>query len=455
MANSNISESTESKVYAAGSTAAPDRTQAPPISDIEHLEFPEIREDKLSGSIVAKVIDSGSEPVCRIYIAWPLGTADVAEPEALMIAVNQLSEGSAEYSGAEINGILEENGAWLKNGVGPHSTFVSLYALNSTLPQVLPVLRSIIAHPVFPRESALSHINKMASAKEIASCKPAFQATALANEAFFGEGHPRARTVTAESLRAVGLADLPRMFDFVTNSSTPTVYISGNIPQEIIGQLKESFHDIRQGSGKSQNILSPRPLGQEMKAVRQMPGSLQTGIRIVYPAPCRTAPDFEALRMAVIALGGYFGSRLMSNIREDKGYTYGISAALAPAPDGDSIIISCETDNRYVPEVLKEIDREIARITTEEIPADELATVRNVIISQLADILDSPFSSSAYIEYLEGNGWPVSLYANQFSSVKSLTSKEIREAAHRYLADVPRVVAMAGDAENGTICPVN
>lgn len=443
------------------------RKQPPRVTDFESLELPEIKECEIGDEIAVKTIGNSSEPVCRIYISWPLGTADVTDPEALLIAVNQIAEGSEDYSGAEINGILEENGAWLKNGVGPHTTFVSLYALNSTLPKVLPVLRSIISTPTFPRENALSYINKQVSAKEIAAAKPSFQATAIANEAFFGKDHPKARTVTAELLRAVDPAELPRVFKYVTANSTPTLYVSGNVTPEVLSQLSDTFHDIPHGNGGQRRLLSPRPLSEairskgsetetrDLTAVKRMPGSLQTGIMIMYSSPERTSPDFEALRMAVIALGGYFGSRLMSNIREDKGYTYGITAKLAPSPDGDSIVISCETDNRYVPEVLKEIDKEIARLVSEEIPAEELDTVRNVIISQLADILDSPFSVSAYVEYLRGNGWPVNLYANQFRSVKSLTAAEIREAAARYLSGVPRVVALAGDADFDTICPVN
>ena len=135
----------------------------------------------------------------------------------------------------------------------------------------------------------------------------------------------------------------------------------------------------------------------------------------------------------------------MSNIREDKGYTYGINASIASLHEGASVAISCETDNRYASAVMEEIEKEISRLAENPMGADEFEVVRSSIMSGLTAMLDSPFSIMDYHQMMDMFGLPPDYYAYQLEQLSSLTAQKIMECAERYLVSAPRLTAMAGN----------
>lgn len=422
----------------------PDRSKAPAITGFPLLSLPEIKGITLDNGVRLNIIDAGEEEVCRTALLWPAGQAEALHPGAIGMALSLLSEGSSQMSGAEINGILEENGAWLKTADTFHTSTVLLHSLNSTADKVFPLLASIIDTPTFPEESFLSIRNKNVASREVAERKPAYQATVAGRKGFYGEGHPLAREITSADIGALTRVEIVDLHRDTLMAARPEIFVSGRVTDSIIGLISSTLGRIQFGPGVEQNIKKPACLTEEIVLRKDMPGSLQTGIRIQYPAPGRLHPDYEALRMAAVALGGYFGSRLMSNIREDKGYTYGISAALSSLPEGGSVVISCECDNAYADAVLAETDKEIRRLASEPMSAEEMEIVRNVIVSQLAGTLDSPFYISGYFEMIRANRLPDDLFTRQFREVLAMTRERVMQAAARYLLEGQRVISLAG-----------
>ena len=423
----------------------PDRRMPPPVTGFPDLSLPPFREYRLDNGIRMKVLDSGEEEVCRIALMWPQGVLDTDSPEAVGLMVNLLAEGCAGMSGKEINDLLEENGAWLRTTSALHSTLLVMQTLNSAAPRVLPVLASVIGDATFPEESFLSLRNKTASEKEMATRKPAYQATVLARRGFYGPGHPMAREITAESIGATSREAVIEVYDAILRAVPPVVFVSGRVSGELLETLSASLERIPFGTGKGERrVIMPPALSENLILTKDMPDSLQTGVRIQIPTVSPDHPDYEALRVAVAALGGYFGSRLMSNIREDKGYTYGISAVLTDLPEGSCVVIACECDNAYSRAVLEETDREIGRLASVPPGEEEMETVRNVLISSMAGILDSPFYISGYAELMESNGLPSGRFSRQFREIISMTPERVAYAAARYIRDARRVVALAG-----------
>lgn len=123
-----------------------------------------------------------------------------------------------------------------------------------------------------------------------------------------------------------------------------------------------------------------------------MPDSLQSAISFSIPTIGREHPDYINLRLAIMALGGYFGSRLNKNIREEKGYTYGITANLLGFREGAFVEIRVQCDPAYVESVIAEVKEEIRRMVDEPLSEEELNAVKNFAMTTLASILDSPFT---------------------------------------------------------------
>lgn len=426
----------------------PDRTKAPIVCGFPHLSLPEFEETTLPNGVRMLFLDAGEEEVSRMTLLWDVGLADVGPLAAYAVMANLLTEGCDGLSGKEVTEILESNGAWFKTTPSQHSTVVTLHSLNNTAPEVFPLIGKTVSSPTFPADTLESLKKKNAAEKRLALLKPSYQATLLARQTLYGPTHPASRAVTPDDILSVTREDVARLHLQTLMANKPTVFLSGRLTDEVLSLAKATLGAIPFGEPKAgritRHIVPPPPFTSGEVVRRHMPDSLQTGVRIQIPAIPRDHPDYEALRFATVALGGYFGSRLMTNIREEKGYTYGISATLATSPARSDIVISCECDNRYTEAVVKEIWQEIDRMASEEIPPEELETVRNILISNLAGILDSPFSISGFREATLAAGLPADTYSRQFALTKSISAPDVTEAAARYFRDTPGVTALAG-----------
>ena len=401
----------------------PDRSVLPPTHPLQVPAPPPVQRCTLSNGVELVSLNHGLQPVNRIVVSWPIGMADVKTPEALHLLRAMLTEGTGTLSGNEVSDIFEFNGAWIRVETGNHSTAVTLYSLNRSVNDVVPLLGDIISAPAFPAE-ALERIREKAD-------------------------HPLARVLTPEKLAAVERADLVNLHAALLSSCRPTVYLAGALDSNVMDAVVKMAESYRFDTQASADVLLAEktlvtPVASDLQVYRDE-SSMQTAVRMSLPAVPRTHPDYERLRYVVFALGGYFGSRLMSNIREDKGYTYGINAGLTSLPEEAHVSITCQTDNRYAEAVLNEISNEIGRIATEPMEPQELEIVKSTVMSGLASMLDSPFSIIDYQRVLDSFMLPTDYFMHQVNELAALTPENVMECAARHLASAPRLTALAGN----------
>jgi predicted Zn-dependent peptidase len=160
-----------------------------------------------------------------------------------------------------------------------------------------------------------------------------------------------------------------------------------------------------------------------------------------------THPDFPALSMLNLILGGYFGSRLMTNIREEKGYTYGISSHIISMRNATYFTIITETGTEYTQLLIDEVLNEMNRLCQEIIPADELETARNYMQGQRARTLDSPFSISDYILSSIVAGNPIDYFNHENNAIRNMTAQELLRVANTHLHPDQLYIAIAGDKD--------
>ena len=177
----------------------------------------------------------------------------------------------------------------------------------------------------------------------------------------------------------------------------------------------------------------------------QKNGSLQSAVAISLPAIARSHPDYNPLRMTVTALGGYFGSRLMSNIREDKGYTYGISAALLGSLDGSYITINAQCDNRHTEALIEEVRKELTDMVRRPLDESELDRLRFNVASDLASTLDSPMTMMDYYELNLTVGTPADYFEARRKTLADITPEKVCEMAGKYLNPDMLRISIAGD----------
>lgn len=425
---------------------APDRTTPPRVTELSGMKLPPLSRHTLPNGVRLAILDAGSQPVSRITVIHGGGKLDIDRPELYPVLTGTLSEGTQSMSGAAIAETLEYNGAWTSFNAGRHNCVSTLYGLNSRAQETIPVFADILTRPALTPEATGTQCKKIAAATDLSRKKVSNAASEEINILAYGPRHPAARVLTGEDFLSVSADDIRRLHARAFLGTPPTIYLAGQITDELLGLVEKCFGqtDYTAGNGISRRVIAPEynPAGD--RRLRLMPDSMQTAIRIAIPTLPRTAPDYENMRLATIALGGYFGSRLMANIREDKGYTYGISAFPTPRLEGTFINIECQTDNSHVNDVLRETETEISRLAETLMPDEEITGIRRLLLSSLASVLDSPFSMLDFHINLDALGVTGDSYTRQVEAATAMTPAIIREATVKYLVDAPRLTALAG-----------
>lgn len=427
---------------------APDRKKAPGIAGFTDLSMPHFDRVILPNGVTIHWLDGCEEDVSRISLIWMAGYLDTPRLATLNVMEELFVEGCVGHTGVEVSDTLESCGAWFRASASGHSLCCSLKGINKTASTVLPLMRDMVAAPLFPETSLEAVVQKMAAAREVSLKRPSVQAALICREAVYGPGSSLSFHLTPDEIRNTTRSELLAVHRNLCLSAPPVIFLSGRIADSLLALVGDVFGNMEFITDNPEAIVrhavSHEPLKQSVEVSKDMPRSLQTGVRIQIPTIDRRHPHFMALRIAVMALGGYFGSRLMSNVREDKGYTYGISASTVSTIEGSSVVISTECDNCYVRPLLAEVDNEINRLASETLPDEEMTAVRNVLLSSAANLLDSPFSISGYKEMLATTGQPDDTFAKNFREIMSVTPADVRDAARRYILEAPRVTALAG-----------
>lgn len=296
-----------------------DRTKEPPVKGFSKLSIPRPTITTLANGIELYALDAGDQPINRITVSYPSGLMEAKAPDSLLLATQLLREGTQSYSGSEISETLDYHGAWLKCDALSHNSAVSLWSLNRSTTQLLTLLRELLFSPVFP-EKEFATLRDKHIAKYLLSLKNvAYVAAQSDKKMVFGEHHPMSRVLDADEIGKLTVDDIKSTYQH-TFSQTPKVFVAGDI-SELIPAVTDFFSDFEYetASIEPQNIIPMQPETGGKTAVSDVDAEHQAAIALSIPTIGRDHPDYIPLRLVVMALGGYFGSRLMTNIREDKG----------------------------------------------------------------------------------------------------------------------------------------
>lgn len=415
-----------------------DRTIAPEVTEYGRLEFPQpvitdVTTDA-GGWVSVMSLDRCPEPVCRVTVAWPVGLMDAPRTPVASMAAAALREGTDRLSASQISAALESNGAWLAAETVQEYTLLHLYALNRRIEPVLSILHDIISAPSFPAERVDALRQRQAEAAMQNRCKVAYMADIALRPLMTGKDHLRSRVALPGDILSVDRDDLQQYWADLLFAYAPTVWISGNITDAVISSVKTFAASLPVQPGAvarltPKPVYTPEPSG---KVVTRISDVKQAAIAMGMPLPDASHPDHMMLRMAVTALGGYFGSRLNANIREDKGLTYGIGANLRMSPQGAYLFIQAQSDEAYVDQVVEETAREMCALWQKPLSADERVAIRRNQQSRLAGMLDSPFATLDYCLAMQQIGVGIDFF-DRSQDALDFTGDDIVRVARQYL----------------------
>lgn len=421
-----------------------DRTIAPDIKDFEMLKIPQCRTLILDNGIKLNIIDHGEFDVNRLTLSWKGGANDVDSFASLMLASDLMREGTSLRCGAEIAETFDYNGAWLKSNFHSHHSSLILHSLNNKFDAVLPTLVETITLPTFPQQEFEINKEKLAKRKEINLSKVAYLSNLSNQKLIFGEQHPCSVEESPNDIRNIAIDDVKELHKQIFTPNGCELFLAGRITPQIedcinnnIGQLPLAKRSLEQ------RVIPLSPSNKKIDVI-EVPDSMQCAITMSIPTISRSHSDYIDLRHTIMALGGYFGSRLMANIREDKGYTYGISAMLMGHWEGGVMTISTQCDNSYTNAVIEEVKKEIENLKQDNFNDDELLRLKRYAMTQIAGILDSPFSIMDYYENVRHVLTPIDYLEASQLSIKNLTSQRIASLAQQYLNLEELRISIAG-----------
>lgn len=400
---------------------------------------------KLGNAVDVSLIEAGSQEVAKIDWVFPAGAVQANKPLLSSAVGNLLTEGTTSKSALEIADTFDFYGAYLSTSSYYHNAVVTLFCLTKDLPDLLPLVEDVIKNPVFDDKEFAIYINKRRQEFLMDSEKVKTLAARKFYEVIFGPEHPYGRGVSSSDFDNITRDDLVRFHQSQYQSAEMSIVVAGQPGKNISELLNRyfgdgDFHSKAQSDGRSFRLKSDD--GKFHLIEKQ--GALQSALRIGRLMFNNTHPDFIPLMVLNTILGGYFGSRLMTSVREEKGLTYGIGSSLISYKEGGVWTISSEVAGEMRDEALAAIRQEMIRLTTELVSESEMELVRNFMLGEMLRYFDGPFSSSDIYRTLQENKLDFDFYRRMEMELRAITPQRILSLAKKYLQPDDFYVVVAG-----------
>lgn len=408
------------------------RKIAPKIYSVEEVNLPKPNITYLDNGIPIYIINMGKIDATRIEVIFNAGRPYEHKPTVARATAALLKEGTKSYTSSEIAEMFDFYGGSIGTPIGMDSSSVVMYSLNKYLDKLLPLFAEIVWHPAFPEKELNTFVDNCIQDLQVELAKNEIVAFRQLTEAIFGENHPYGYNSKKENYKALTISDLEKHHKSYYHAGNAAIVLSGIVTQQAIDTINHLFGQIKQERGNSL-LLSDASRAKPSQIFLPKTDGSQTAIAIGCRLFNRKHADYVGMFVLNTILGGYFGSRLMNNIREDKGYTYNIASSLEVSAHDGYLYISTEVGNEFTKETLNEIYQEIAILQTELVPADELQMVKNYILGNMLNLLDGPFNvAEVYKTYISEN-LDVTHFDFFVKEVKAITPTQIRALAQQYL----------------------
>ncbi len=408
-----------------------DRTIRPPFRLPGRLNIPPAQQTVLPNGIRLWTIDAGTQPLVRLSLVFGAGTRYQSAPFVASAMLNLMSEGTAHYTAAQIAEMFDFYGIYYDTSIDRDYSVVTVSCLSRFLPKTLELLGEILLEPQFPERELEIYASKRKQQLTIEREKPSYQARELFSEALFGKEHPYGRVSPAAEYDKLNTEMLRAFYETYYTSENLFAVASGEVTpsaREAMAQFLSRFPTTDPTADAGIPPVHSTAMIREKRN-----GALQSSIRIGKVLFPKEHPDFNGMQVAATVLGGYFGSRLVKNLREEKGYTYGIYSAMLNMQHSGYFAVASDVTAQATDDAVAEILKEVERLRTELVPVTELDMVRNIIVGEMMRILDGPFGiADVTIENVQCGMTNEALTAF-FDEVRSITPERIRELAVRWL----------------------
>lgn len=409
-----------------------DRTTAPAFKQVEQIQLIKAEPHVFDNNVKLYVINGGEQELIRIELIFKNVNWNPAKPLQAYAVNSMLTEGTSKLSSREIAKKIDYYGAFLQADYNYDYSTLTLYTLTKHLEATLPVIKAIVTDSVFA-ETELATFKTNQKQKLLVNLeKNDFLGRRLFNNVLFGDSIYGYKTESFDYDR-LERTQLLEYFKAAYQPSNCTIIASGKVTDNSTKLLSDFFgKDWEKGHDFSSNSFEFTPQNGAEHYVER-PEALQSAIRLGKISVNRSHKDFPGLQVLNTVLGGYFSSRLMSNIREDKGYTYGIGSGIISMENAGYFVIGSEVGADVCSSAINEIEKEIKVLQTELISPEELNLVRNYMLGSLLGSLENALSHADKFKNIFFSGLTYEYYNQYMNVVRNITAEELQALAIKYL----------------------
>ncbi|MBN8673179.1 MAG: insulinase family protein [Chitinophagales bacterium] len=411
-----------------------ERKKAPAIVDAVnfHLQLKAADKFTLRNGVEVYAVNAGAEEV--LSLEWVFFAGNWQEEQNLVAASANflLRNGTSKRTAFQINEHFEYYGSYLNRACYNETATITLHCLNKHIHELLPVVKELIVDSIMPEEELAIYKQNMKQRLKVSLKKSDFVASRLIDVYLYGEQHPYGKYSKAEDFDILQREQLLKFYDEYYRNGKLILFAAGKLPANLETLLNEHFGDLP-NTPAALKAIQPQPAAEKKFRITNDAAGVQGSIRIARPFPNRHHPDFIKVQVLNALLGGFFGSRLMSNIREDKGYTYGIHSYLQNHIHDSAWMISTEAGKDVCEATIAEVYKEMKSLREELVEEDELLLVRNYMMGGILGDLDGPFQIIARWKNIVLNGLDEQYFYNSINTIKTIPAEEIRSLAQQYL----------------------
>ncbi|MBM3920134.1 MAG: insulinase family protein [Sphingomonadales bacterium] len=419
------------------------RSTAPEAKTIKELSFVAPKEFTLSGGQSLFTSPKRDLGVIKLLFYWPYGTAHQSVPMLARATQTLRLSGNKNLSAEEIQEGFEYWGAAANLDVGLLSSTLVLQIQKQHLEQSLKWLMEQGAEPVFPEEELM-----VFKQVEVASLlrrmqTPRYWSSRLCFETLYGKDSADTRFANPKDIENLKATDLKNWFEKHLPFSGAKLFASGDFGDD---ERKAVERLVGTASALETPPALALPQNPEFNSnIRHnMDHAQQVSLYMGKALPRLTIHEMQTASFVNMFLGGFFGSRLMQDLRETRGLTYGIGSGLTPSAHGFTWYISGEMNSQNAEKAAEATRKIMLGLAGNPPVGEELEKARRCASGQLRAGFDGPFSLPAKWQFLMQNNLPESYYATYMDRIWSITSDEISEFADNYLHPDSFTLALAG-----------
>jgi zinc protease len=423
----------------------------PPLGPTRVVPLPDVVETTIGSGLRVLAARRPGVPMVelrlRVPFAAPGGPGDAGHTAVAELLSSTLLTGTSVRDRVTIDDELAAVGAELSVAVDPERLQVGGSALADGLPVVLGVLADVLTGAAYPSSELGRERERLVERITVARAQPRTIAREALQRRRFGD-HPIAREIpTGDAVAAVDVDQVRALHAAGLLPRGSILTLVGDLdPDAVIVEVERLLGGWVADTAARELAPPPPPTAGAVELVHR-PGAVQSQLRLSAPALRRDDPRYAPLQLANLVLGGYFSSRLVENLREDKGYTYHAGSGVEFVPGGAVLGIETDTATGVTAPALLETRYELGRLAVSPPDQAELSAARNYAIGSLLISLDNQGGLASTLSALAADGLDVGWLRAHPGRLEAVTADEVAAAALEFFAPSAFTGVVVGDAE--------